>query len=122
MGGPTRDAGLARASHPTTRPTDQGVREAGKTTRNLRRNIVLSGIGGLALRQDTWKYVPATAVRGGMGSGANSTDERFAAANIPSPLLFDLATDPKETTNVIARHPRKALEMARQLEAIKTRR
>jgi arylsulfatase A-like enzyme len=94
----------------------------GKTTRNLRRNIVLSGIGGLALRQDTWKYIPATAVRAGMGSGANSTDERFAAANIEAPLLFDLATDPRETTNVIARHPKKALEMARQLEAIKTRR
>ena len=94
----------------------------GNTTRNLRQNIVLHGIGGLALRQDAWKYIPATAGPGGMGSGANATDERFAAARIPEPLLFDLATDPNETTNVIAQHPKKAAELARQLESIRTRR
>ena len=91
----------------------------GKTKMNLRNNTVLHGIGGLALRQGDWKYIPATAGAGGMGSGANAADERFAAANIPKPLLFDLATDPNETTNVIARHPQKAKELAKQLEIIK---
>jgi hypothetical protein len=56
-----------------------------------------------------------------MGSGANAADERFAAANIPEPLLFDLAKDPNETTNVIARYPQKAKEMAEQLQAIVSR-
>ena len=54
-----------------------------------------------------------------MGSGANATDARFAAAKIPEPLLFDLATDPSETTNVIAKHPEKAKKLARQLESIR---
>lgn len=91
----------------------------GKTKKNVRDNTVLHGIGGLALRQGDWKYIPATAGAGGMGSGANAADERFAAAIIPEPLLFDLATDPNETTNVIAQHPKKANELAKQLETIK---
>jgi arylsulfatase A-like enzyme len=91
----------------------------GKTKKNVRGNTVLHGIGGLALRQGDWKYIPATAGAGGMGSGANASDERFAAANIPEPLLFNLATDPNETTNVTAQHPQKARELARQLETIK---
>jgi len=91
----------------------------GKTKINLRDNTVLHGIGGLALRQGDWKFIPATAGAGGMGSGANAADERFAAANIPEPLLFDLAIDPSETTNVIAKYAEKAKELAKQLESIK---
>jgi arylsulfatase A-like enzyme len=91
----------------------------GKTKKNVRGNTVLHGIGGLALRQGDWKYIPATTGAGGMGSGANASDERFAAATIPEPLLFNLATDPNETTNVIAQHPKKARELARQLQTIK---
>jgi arylsulfatase A-like enzyme len=91
----------------------------GKTNANVRDHTVLHGIGGLALRQGHWKYIPATAGAAGMGSGANAADERFAAVNIPQPLLFDLAQDPNETTNVIALHPEKATELARQLETIK---
>jgi arylsulfatase A-like enzyme len=91
----------------------------GKTGKNLRDHTVLHGIGGLALRQGDWKYIPATAATGGIGSGANAADERFAAATITEPLLFNLATDPNETTNVIAQHPGKAEELARQLAAIK---
>jgi arylsulfatase A-like enzyme len=90
-----------------------------KTRKNIRDNTVLHGIGGLSLRQGDWKYIPATASAGGMGSGANAADERFAAANIPEPLLFHLATDPNETTNVIAQQPKRARQMAEQLEAIK---
>jgi hypothetical protein len=91
----------------------------GKTKKNLRDNTVLHGIGGLALRQGQWKYIPATAGAGGMGSGANVADARFAAATIPEPLLFNLATDPDETTNVIAQHPDMAKKLAQQLETIK---
>ena len=91
----------------------------GKTKKNVRDNTVLHGIGGLALRQGDWKYIPATAGPGGMGSGANAADERFAAVTIPEPLLFNLATDPNETTNVIAQYPQKARALAKQLETIK---
>jgi len=93
----------------------------GKTKKNVRDNTVLHGIGGLALRQGDWKYIPATAGAGGMGSGANAADARFAAAAIPEPLLFNLANDPNETTNVIALHPEKARELARQLATISSR-
>ena len=94
----------------------------GKTTENLRDHAVLHGIGGLALRASEWKYLPATVVTGGMGSGANAADQRFAAANIPEALLFNLAVDPNETTNVIAQHPAKAQELAGRLDAIKNAR
>jgi arylsulfatase A-like enzyme len=92
----------------------------GKTGNQVREGTVLHGIGGLALRWGDWKYIPATRVAGGMGSGANAADERFAAANIPEPLLFNLADDPNETTNVIAVHLDKAKELAERLEAIIT--
>ena len=92
----------------------------GKTSKNLRSSSVLHGIGGLALRQGDWKYIPATekVKPGGMGSGANAADPRFAAANIPEPLLFNLATDPNETKNVFTSHPKKAAELEKELKAI----
>jgi len=92
----------------------------GKTKKNVRDNTVLHGIGGLALRQGDWKYIPATEKMkaGGMGSGANAADPRFAAANIPEPLLFNLATDPNETKNVCTSHPKKAAELENELKAI----
>jgi arylsulfatase A-like enzyme len=91
----------------------------GQTRKNLRDHTVLHGIGGLALRKGDWKYIPATSGAGGMGSGANAADERFAAAIIPEPLLFKLRTDPHETTNVMAQHPEQARRLAGQLERIK---
>ena len=90
----------------------------GTTGTNVRDHTVLHGIGGLALRQGDWKFIPATAGAGGMGSGANAADARFAAATIPEPLLFNLAGDPQETSNVIAHHPEKADELAKQLESL----
>lgn len=92
----------------------------GKTKKNLRDNTVLHGIGGLALRQGDWKYIPATEKMkpGGMGSGANAADTRFVAATVPEPLLFNLAKDPNETTNLTAKHPDKAAELAKELKII----
>ena len=92
----------------------------GKTSKNLRSSTVLHGIGGLAFRQGDWKYIPATEKvnPAGMGSGANAADPRFAAANIPEPLLFNLATDPNETKNVFTSHPKKAAELEKELKAI----
>lgn len=91
----------------------------GKTDKNLRDHTVLHGIGGLAIRKGDWKYIPASAGATGMGSGANAADERFAAATIPEPLLFNLAEDPKEEKNIIEKNPEKAAELAKELEAIK---
>jgi len=93
----------------------------GKTLDNVRDHTVQHGVAGTkALRKGNWKYLPATAkdAGGGMGTGANASDERFAAAFIPEPMLFDLATDPGETTNVIGQHPEKAKELAAELASI----
>jgi arylsulfatase A-like enzyme len=92
----------------------------GKTKKNVRDNTVLHGIGGLALRQGDWKYIPATEKMkpGGMGSGANAADPRFAAATVPEALLFNLAQDPNETNNLTAKYPDKAAELAKELKAI----
>jgi len=90
----------------------------GKTKKNVRDNTVLHGIGGLALRQGDWKYIPASTGAGGMGSGANAADARFAAATVPEQLLFNLAKDPNETINLTAKHPDKAVELAKELKAI----
>ena len=90
----------------------------GKTKKNVRDNTVLHGIGGLALRQGYWKYIPASTGAGGLGSGANAADARFAAATVPEPLLFNLAKDPNETTNLTAKHPDKAAELANELKSI----
>jgi arylsulfatase A-like enzyme len=92
----------------------------GKTDKNLRDHTVLHGIGGLAIRKGDWKYIPASSGAGGMGSGANAADERFAAATIPSPMLFNLAVDPNEEENIIEKNPEKAAELAKELETIKS--
>jgi arylsulfatase A-like enzyme len=92
----------------------------GTTKKNLRIHTVLHGIGGLALRKGDWKYIPASSGAGGMGSGANAEDERFAAATIPNPMLFNLAADPNEKENIIEKNPEKAAELAEELETIKS--
>lgn len=94
----------------------------GKTGENVRDFNVLHGISNaLALRQGDWKYIPANASgeASGMGRGANATDTRFVESRIPEPLLFDLAADPAERTNVIKQHPEKAAELKNRLDAIK---
>jgi len=94
----------------------------GKTKKNVRDFTVLHGISGaLALRQGDWKYIPANATgeASGMGNGAKATDTRFVESRIPKPLLFNLASDPAERTNVITQFPKQAAAMQKQLAAIK---
>ena len=94
----------------------------GTTTNQLRDNTVLHGVSDtLALRLGDWKFIPANpkGKLSGMGKGANPSDPRFAANHITEPMLFNLAKDPDEKTNVIAQYPKKAGELQKQLEAIK---
>jgi arylsulfatase A-like enzyme len=94
----------------------------GTATNQLRDNTVLHGISDtLALRLGDWKFIPANtnAKAGGMGKGANAADTRFAANHITKPMLFNLATDPGEKTNLYAKYPAKAAELQQRLIAIK---
>jgi arylsulfatase A-like enzyme len=93
----------------------------GRTPAEPRTSIVQHGIGNvLALRAGDWKYIPANAdTASGIGRGADPRDRRFAEAAVPEPLLFNLAADPGETTNLAQKHPEKVRELAAQLDAIR---
>ncbi len=93
----------------------------GTTTNQLREDTVLHGISDeLALRWGDWKYIPANGPFNpdGMGKGANRLDQRFAESHITEPMLFDLATDPGERTNIISEFPEKAAQMKARLGLI----
>jgi len=93
-----------------------------KTTKQLRDNTVLHGLSDmLALRLGDWKFIPvnANAKVTGMGKGANAADSRFAANHVTKPMLFNLAIDPGEKTNLFAKYPDKAAELQKRLDAIK---
>ncbi len=94
----------------------------GTTTNQVRDNTVLHGISDkLALRAGDWKYISATTnlKATGIGRGANAEDQRFTANHNSNPMLFNLAADPNEKTNVIGQYPEKAEEMKKRLAAIK---
>jgi arylsulfatase A-like enzyme len=95
----------------------------GRRRKSVRNVEVEEGISGsLAIRQGEWKYIPsnATHAASGMGTGANPNDPRFAAAIIRKPLLFDLATDPDETSNLAAQNPKRAAELSALLKQIRS--
>ena len=57
-----------------------------------------------------------------MGKGANASDPRFTANHITKPMLFNLATDPDERTNLFAKYPQKAAELRKRLDSHQKRR
>jgi hypothetical protein len=75
----------------------------------------------MAIRQGDWKYIPANTVKwaSGIGEGANPSDKRFAEIHTPEALLFNLADDPGEATNVIRQFPRTAAKLEAQLNKVK---
>lgn len=91
---------------------DQGARG--------RAELVLHGIGNvLALRAGDWKFIPANAdTATGIGRGADPRDQRFGQARVENDLLFNLANDPGETTNLAESHPEKLTELRARLAAI----
>jgi arylsulfatase A-like enzyme len=90
----------------------------GKATAPIRPYLITQAFGGartLSIRRGAWKYLDHR------GSGGNNYDQgelkRFAlpesAAEAPA-QLYDLASDPGETTNLFSRKP----EMVKQLKAL----
>lgn len=66
----------------------------------------------LSLREGSWKYIEPTK---GPQKNANTGTELGGA---PAGSLYDLATDPGETTDLISREPDRARAMATRLKAI----
>jgi arylsulfatase A-like enzyme len=69
--------------------------------------------GRLALREGSWKYIPA-------GPGpAVQTHTATETGNAPVDQLYDLAHDLGETRNVAAQHPERVKAMAARLRSIR---
>jgi len=74
----------------------------------LRSGLATQGVmGGFAIRQGDWKFIPANAegVADDIGRGADPRDKRFAEAKMFEDQLYYLVNDPAETRNVIADYP-----------------
>lgn len=114
-------SGVTQPMESNTDSLDLSAVLLGRTERNLRDHTVLHGLSNtLALREGDWKYIPANASKpvSGQGSGANPSDTRFSANRITEPLLFNLAADPGELTNVLALHPDKASALQNRLQRL----
>lgn len=95
----------------------------GTATAPIRPYLITQAFAGartLSIRSGNWKYLDHR------GSGGNRYDtgelKRFALPETDPDApgqLFDLATDPGETTNLYAKHPEKVRELKTLLEASK---
>jgi arylsulfatase A-like enzyme len=93
----------------------------GTTEKPARTSVVLQGISGsIALRDGNWKFIKSNASQSinDMGSGAKSTDARFALAITQSDQLFNLAEDPGEIHDVATRFPERLEAMKEKLQSI----
>lgn len=75
------------------------------------RSTLVEHAGGLALRQDHWKFIPR---RPGQPVNRNTNTE---TGNHPEVQLYNLATDLGETDNIASQHPEKVRELSQLLEA-----
>ena len=73
-----------------------------------RKYVIQEALTQLAVRKDNWKYLPPGSIteRGGIGE--------WIETKVDQPgLLFDLSTDPGETTDIAAENPEKVEELRR---------
>ena len=78
-----------------------------------RDQIVLQGIGTLALVQERWKLIAPS-------KGARvSQNTRIELGNAPDPQLYDLDADPGERRDVAAEHPDLVRDLSAELERIR---
>ncbi|KAB2666371.1 MAG: sulfatase-like hydrolase/transferase [Verrucomicrobia bacterium] len=68
---------------------------------------------GLALRERSWKYIPAA-----QGS-ARLAQTGIETGNAPGPQLYDLEADPGETRNLAAEQAERVARLAARLEALR---
>ena len=88
----------------------------GKNTAPIRKELVNhSGRGMFALRQGNWKFILAG---GSGGFTAPQTDTDAEKLGLPPIQLYDMASDPEETTNLYDRYPQKVTELKQLLNSI----
>ena len=74
----------------------------------------MSGNGDLAIRDTRWKYIPDVDVADGWYGGKKKAGAKAR------PGLYDLTTDPGETTNLSSEKPEIVKELQARLEKSKT--
>tara|TARA_B110000196_G_scaffold177157_2_gene151909 strand:+ start:908 stop:2419 length:1512 start_codon:yes stop_codon:yes gene_type:complete len=108
----------------------------GKTDHSQRKELLMIGITGQALRSGDWVYIPKS------GSQGVTTDPRMSwamqlaelglsnsdfdaegklKADAPKAQLYNLRTDPRQSTNVIREHPEVAAKLAKRFIEVKKR-
>jgi arylsulfatase A-like enzyme len=101
---------LAAADAPDS--FDQTAALLGESLRG--RDYVIEHHNKLALREGSWKFIAPA------GGEAVAKFTASQTANLPTPQLYDLASDPGETKNLATAEPARAAAMAARLAALKT--
>jgi len=108
----------------------------GKSTDAIRTELYMTGITGQALRSGDWVYIPhqgscgittlESATWAVQYAALGQTNSDYNAdgtlkADAPKKQLYNLRTDPRQSTNVIREHPEKAAELAKRFTEIRKR-
>jgi arylsulfatase A-like enzyme len=105
-------AALARQEfNQKTAPDTQNILLALLGDSPTARATLIEHTGGLAVRQENWKFIPK---RSGPKRNANTDTE---TGNDPEPQLYDLSTDLGEKENIANKHPDKVRELTAILES-----
>jgi arylsulfatase A-like enzyme len=76
--------------------------------------VVMSGMGDLAIREGSWKYIPDLAVADGWGAGKKK------AGKAARPGLYDLSKDQGETQNLHETKPEVSKRLAARLAKVRS--
>jgi len=108
----------------------------GKSKEPLRKELLMIGITGLALRSGEWVYIPKQGSQGvttdpsmdwamqmvELGLKNSDYDEQGKLkADAPKAQLYNLRTDPNQSKNVINQYPEIAAELDRRFKEIRKR-
>ena len=108
----------------------------GQTEATIRSELYMIGITGQALRSGDWVYLPKPGSQGvttlpsatwamqlgEMGQLNSDYDEAGQLkADAPQEQLYNLRTDPQQSTNVLLQYPEKAAELAKRFKQVSQR-
>ncbi|HLP76893.1 MAG TPA: arylsulfatase [Candidatus Paceibacterota bacterium] len=79
--------------------------------------VLQSGMGALAIRQGSWKYIPDLSTADGWGAWKQ---KKAGAATFSGPGLYNLEDDPREERNLHAEQPEISKKLAALLEIVRS--